>query len=92
MEFTTPSASGFTIYGKTDCPYCDKVKTLLTDYDETFTYINCDDYLVDNKEAFLAFIKGLAGIEHKTFPMVFSSKIFIGGYTDTIKLMLDKHE
>ena len=91
MEFTSP-VSGFTVYGKTACTYCDKVKSLLEEYKEEFTYINCDEYLTSNKAAFLKFIATLAGKEVTTFPMVFSSAKFVGGYTDTIRLLMDKYE
>ena len=91
MEFTAPVSSGFTVYGKTDCPYCLKVKDLLAEYNEPMTYVNCDPYLVE-KEEFLAFIKAKAGKEHKTFPMVFSDGKFVGGYTDTIQFLLKKYD
>ena len=90
MEFPFP-ISGFTIYGKTDCSYCDKVKTLLAEYKQEFTYVNCDKYLETDKPGFLKFIAGLAGKEVTSFPMVFSPA-FVGGYTDTIRLLLEKYE
>jgi glutaredoxin len=92
MEFTAPASSGFTVYGKSGCPYCDKVKGLLAEYSEAFIYVDCDEYLVDNRDAFLEFIEKLAGKEYKTFPMVFSSKQFVGGYTDTMKVILEKYD
>ena len=91
MEFTAPALSGFTVYGKTGCSYCEKVKDLLADYKESFIYVNCDEYLEADRGAFLEFIKTLAGKEYKTFPMVFSSQQFVGGYTDTIKVLLEKY-
>jgi glutaredoxin len=92
MEFTAPAESGFTVFGKSACPYCDKVKGLLEDYSEKFVYVNCDEYLVEHRDAFLEFIEKLAGKAHKTFPMVFESREFVGGYMDTMKLMLDRHD
>jgi glutaredoxin 1 len=92
MGFTAPVSSGFTIYGKSGCAYCDKVKDLLEEYDEQFIYVNCDEYLLENRDAFLEFIQKLAGKEYKTFPMVFNSAQFVGGYTDTMKIILDKHD
>jgi glutaredoxin len=94
MEFTAPDSTDFhyTIYGKTDCTYCVKVKELLTSFNEQYTYINCDEYLLNDKEAFLKYIKELAGKEHKTFPIVFRDMKLIGGYTDTYKLLLEEHE
>ena len=92
MEFTAPASSGFTVYGKSSCPYCDKVKGLLAEYSEAFVYVNCDEYLLENRSAFLEFIEKLAGKEYKTFPMVFDSKQFVGGYTDTMKVILEKYD
>lgn len=92
MEFTAPTLSGFTIYGKTGCSYCEKVKGLLAEYNEPFVYVNCDEYLEANRDAFMEFIKTLAGREYKTFPMVFAAKMFVGGYTDTMKVILEKYE
>jgi len=89
MEFTAPSVSVFTIYGKTGCPYCDKVKAFLDECDQEFTYVNCDEYLLADRDAFLEFIRTAAGKEYKTFPMVFSPKGFVGGYTETLRLLLD---
>jgi len=92
MEFTAPVSSGFTVYGKSSCPYCEKVKGLLAEYSEAFVYVNCDEYLLQNRDAFLEFIEKLAGKEYKTFPMVFNSKEFVGGYTDTMKIILEKYD
>ena len=89
MEFTVPLSSGYTVYGKSDCTYCEKVKELLKEFDEVFTYVNCDEYLIAGKPAFLQFIEKLAGKEYKTFPMVFSSGEFVGGYTDTFKRLIE---
>lgn len=92
MEFTAPAPSGFTIYGKSGCPYCDKVKGLLEEYNETFVYVNCDEYLVEHREEFLDFIEKFAEKEYRKFPIVFFSRDFVGGYMDTMKLMLNTHD
>lgn len=92
MEFTAPVLSGYTIYGKTNCPYCVKAKDILEEFNEEYTYINCDDYLLADKEAFLEFIEKAAGKAHKTFPMIFSSGKFVGGYMDLCKILLDTDE
>ena len=94
MEFTAPllTPSVFTVYGKSACTYCGKVKALLTEYNQSFVYVDCDEYLVEQRDRFLEFIEKLAGKAHKTFPMVFSSGEFIGGYIDTLKLLTEKYE
>ena len=83
MEFEKPSASGYTIYSKSGCSFCTKVKVLLEE--EPYTIIDCDQYLVDDniKQQFLLFIKNIAGKECRTFPMIFKDGIFIGGFTET---------
>ena len=88
MEFTKPLTSGFTIYTKTGCPYCDKAKDLLKN-EKIVLIVNCDDYLIKDKEVFLKFIEKIAGIQHRTFPMVFKDGEFIGGFTE-IKSYYDK--
>ena len=88
--FTEPVAKGYTIYTKPGCPYCVRVKNLL----ETrgvigITLVECEDYLLETRDEFLAFIAARAGKEYKTFPMVFEDGQFIGGFMDT-KGHLDK--
>ena len=82
-QFIKPQANEFTVYSKSGCPNCVKVKNLLADKHIKFTVIDCDDYLVDNKEAFLVFIREIAKKEYRMFPMVFDGNAFIGGYADT---------
>ena len=83
MSFEAPSQTGFTIYSKSNCSFCTKVKQLLTDNQIFFLEIQTDDYLLEDKEGFLSFIKGLIKKEYRTFPMVFNHGQFIGGFTDT---------
>ena len=91
MDYEKPSESMYTIYSKSGCTYCVKVKKLLLEKKLAFDMIDCDDYLIENKEDFLAYIKEVAGREYRTFPMVFRCGEFIGGFTET-KQLLDKEE
>lgn len=84
MEFPFPLANAFTVYSKSGCPNCVKVKALLKENKKDYTVIDCDEFLLENKPEFLSFIKELSGVEHKTFPMVFHGSRFVGGFTDTI--------
>ncbi len=84
-EYPLPTPCGFTIYSKTGCTYCEKVKAFLTDAGHEYTIINCDEILKTNKIEFLEFIESIANIPYNTFPMVFHNKNFVGGYTDTVK-------
>jgi glutaredoxin len=83
VSFVEPSSVGYTIYSKTGCTYCTKVKLLLMGFELPYTIVNCDEYLLENKEMFLDFIKTKAEKEYKTFPMVFLEGKFIGGFMET---------
>lgn len=82
MNYITPCLDMYTVYTKSGCPFCDKVKQLLNK--EELDIIDCDRYIYENKEQFLEFIKLMTGgISHKTFPIVFYKGDFIGGFTET---------
>jgi len=84
MEFSKPSNSGFTVYSKSGCIYCTNVKKLIKETNLfPFTEVNCDEYLLKDREGFLKFIEVNAQTSYKTFPMVFLNGKFIGGYTHT---------
>jgi glutaredoxin len=85
MEFESPATLGFTIYSKSGCPNCAKVKTYLKDKNLLFNVVDCDEYLIEAKEEFLTFIKNLAQKECRTFPMIFFDGKFIGGYQETLE-------
>ena len=88
MQFEKPGKDGYTIYTKTNCPYCSKVKELLKSEIPEPTIIHCDSYLEDSdlKEVFLTWMQSINGsVNHRTFPMVFYQEKFIGGFTDTEK-------
>jgi glutaredoxin len=88
MQLEDLSEEGYTVYTKSNCPYCTKVKKLLAFLTLQPKFINCDEYLVNSevKEAFLTWIQSInGGISHRTFPMVFYQGKFIGGFTETEK-------
>jgi glutaredoxin 3 len=85
MEIENPSEFGFTIYSKSGCPNCIKVKKLLKDNNINFNLINSDEYIIEDKDFFINFIKEISNTEVKTFPIIFYDKKFIGGYGETIK-------
>jgi glutaredoxin len=87
MEFQKPNENGWTIYSKFNCINCVKTKKLLNEYE----IIECDEYLFENKDEFIKFIKNLVGYEYKTFPMVFYNKKFIGGFNE-VKKYLENNE
>jgi glutaredoxin 3 len=91
MEFEEPSKTVYTVYSKSGCTFCTKVKKLLQDKNMAFDLIDCDEYLIEDKEGFLKFIQDRAGKEYRTFPMVFRPNYFVGGFTET-KQLIDKEE
>jgi glutaredoxin len=78
-----PSATGYTIFTKSGCYFCARVKDLLEE-EKDVQYINCDTYLLEpaSKAEFLKKIAEYAGREYKTFPMVFYNGVFMGGFSD----------
>ena len=87
MEFKRPKTHIVTVYSKSDCKYCDKLKHVLTNSGIEHYIINCDEYLLVHRETFLEFIKEIShGQTVKTFPMVFNPDTkYIGGYAETME-------
>ena len=83
MSFELPTKTDFTIYTKSGCPNCTKVKNLLKKENAVFTTIDCDDYLLFDRDDFLLFIKSLIGKDFSSFPIVFANSQFIGGFLET---------
>ena len=84
-----PSDKSFTIYSKTNCKYCILVKDLLDEQKIPFIEISCDDYLAQDKQHFLNFIKEIAERDFKTVPRVFCDGKFVGGFLETERLIMD---
>jgi glutaredoxin len=89
MEFEKPNETGFTVYSKSGCPNCLKVKALLKEKNLVFNVIDCDEYLIEDKENFLLFIECIIKKSCIAFPMVFNDAVFIGGFNET-KDFIDK--
>jgi glutaredoxin len=90
MDFETPSKTGFTVYSKSGCPNCSTIKKLLKDKNLIFNVVDCDEYIIEDKENFLLFIKDLSQREEmKQFPIIFHDGIIVGGYSKT-KEFIDK--
>jgi glutaredoxin len=82
-EFVSPAQKGYTVYSKSGCPNCTKIKKYLCENGAEMLYVNCDEYILENKEGFLKFIANLAEKSVRVFPIVFFERKFIGGYEDT---------
>ena len=77
----SPSATGYTIYSKSECVYCERVKLILEH--EKVTVYSCDEMLDRDRNGFLAHMDSLTERVHRTFPFVFHNGVFIGGCDDT---------
>lgn len=82
MEFESPSSNNFTVYSKSGCPSCLNIKNLLKARNLEFNVIDCDEYIIEDKDNFLLFIKNLSQREIKQFPIIFHQGTIIGGYTE----------
>jgi len=89
MDIIKPIETGFTVYSKSGCPNCLKIKTLLKDKNINFIIVDCDEYIIEDKTFFLLFINKLAKTQVTMFPMIFNDGLFIGSYNET-KNYIDK--
>ena len=89
MDFEKPAETGYTIYSKSGCILCNKVKDLLKTRDKPFNVIDSDEYLIEDKDGFVAFMESCAGKSTGGFPKVFADGVFVGSYAET-KQHLDK--
>lgn len=83
MNVPHPASDSYTIYSKSSCLYCTKAKVLLQNERVPPLVVNCDEFLLENKQEFLNLMKSLIGYEYITFPMIFKNGRFIGGYNKT---------
>ena len=87
MDFQKPSNAGFTIYSKSGCPNCILAKKLVKTQNFTFDVVDCDDYLIEDKEKFLLFMHHLAEKEITRFPMIFYEGNFLGDYNEMTRFI-----
>lgn len=96
MEFDKPNKTGFTIYSKSGCTNCLKTKVFLKEKNLLFNVIDSDEYILEDREGFLVFIKQLANQDVTKFPIIFYDGQFIGGFSETVdfvsKLLLSFEE
>lgn len=78
----------FTVYSKKGCPYCDKIKTILSDLSVRKGYpVICYELGTQftREEFYAEFGQG------STFPQVVYDKEHIGGCTDTVKYLQENN-
>lgn len=63
-----------TVYGRPDCPYCDKAIELLEETGLDYTYIDIKEHL--------SALELMRTRGHASVPQVYNEDIHIGGYTD----------
>jgi len=85
QDYIVPALDNYTIYTKSGCPNCINVKKLLETETENKKplIVDCDEWLIEDKPAFLEFIREKAGQECKTFPIVFHNGAYVGGFEET---------
>lgn len=80
--YEEPNNQGFTIYSKSGCPNCVTVKKQLNIDNSAVKIIDCDEYLIENRETFLKFIREKINQPDESvkiqFPFIFSNGKFIG--------------
>lgn len=84
MEFLKPHDDVFTVYSKSGCKNCIKVKQFLSSQQISFKTIECDDYIIENKDNFIFFMNVITNNKYKQFPVVFNNGNFIGEYSETV--------
>jgi len=67
----------FVIYGKKNCPFCEKAKDMLTRFDKEYAYIDVEE----DQEA-MDFIKSIGA---RSVPQIFYGKDLVGGYNELQK-------
>ncbi len=90
MEFEKPTETGYTIYSKSGCLLCNTAKDFLKMRGLSFTVIDSDEYLFEDKDGFIAFIESIAKKPTGGFPKVFADGVFVGGYAETKKFVTNK--
>ena len=100
ITFVRPFSNKITVYSKSGCNNCDKVKMLLEDLVENsrtcftnndFSIVNCDKLLENNKELFIYNIEQIIGKISWQFPLVFANGNFIGGFKQTLRYFDEKY-
>jgi glutaredoxin len=85
MEFAKPYPKNYTVYSKSGCHNCTKLKNFLTEKHLFFFEVQCDEYLIEERDNFLSFIEKIIDTNNVVFPMAFYDGKFIGNYNESIE-------
>lgn len=91
MNLPEPIPHTITVYTKSNCSNCDKVKAYLIKKNLSYNLIDCDQFLGDEetKRHFLSQIYCYSGQKIKSFPIIFYDRRCIGGYYDLLEYYED---
>lgn len=89
LEKINTNNNTYLIFGISTCGYCKKTLTYMEEHKLQYKYYIMDNYY----EIFVPILHKLINLnsnlkinpEHRTFPVIFYNKKFIGGYSDLIK-------
>ena len=81
MAARVPTATGYFMYTKSNCKWCDIAKATLPQV----VAVNVDHLLQPNNLEFLHFVARFSGTTPTTFPMVFYNNIYLGGCTESLE-------
>ena len=84
MDFEQPVKLYSTIYSKSGCTKCRQMKQYLKEKKLPSKIVDCDDYLLENRDKFLQFMALYTDVEPLTFPIVFYDGAYIGGYQEAV--------
>lgn len=70
------------IYGKPECPFCDKAKMFFEEMNIPFRYVGLDPSDTDYEDM-KTVLK--TSTKQNTFPFIFIGKEFLGGFTELIR-------
>jgi len=81
----------YIIYTKTGCVGCNQAKILLSKEPCERIYINCDELLKENREAFIEEMRKKTGIQEPRiirFPLIFINDIYLGDESDLLENLI----
>lgn len=78
-----------TVYSKEGCPFCDKIKSTLTEYRITHEVLDLDvDYTREDVVTKLSASLN-KDVDKFTYPVIFDQSLYVGGCDDMLDYMLE---